>query len=85
MAALIYALCTLTCIAAAVLLLRSWSQSRLGLLFWSGWCFVFLAVSNSLLVFDRIVFPEVDLSTPRFGAALVGLLLLLYGLIMEND
>jgi hypothetical protein len=85
MAAIIYSLCTLTCLVAAALLLRAWQRSRLALLFWSGLCFVFLAMSNLLLVLDRIVLPDTDLSTPRFLTAFLGLLLLLYGLIMESD
>lgn len=85
MAAAIYGLCALTCLVAAALLLRSWQRSRLALLFWSGLCFVFLAGSNTLLVLDRVVFPDVDLSTARFATAFLGLLLLLYGLIMESD
>jgi len=85
MAPLIYSLCALTCLFAAVLLLRAWQRSRAGLLFWSGLCFVFLAGSNTLLVLDRIVLPNVDLSTARFLTAFAGLLLLLYGLIMESD
>jgi hypothetical protein len=84
-AALIYFLCALTCLVAAVMLLRAWQRSRLALLFWSGLCFVFLAASNGMLVLDRIVLPDVDLSTARFAAAFIGLLLLLYGLIMESD
>jgi hydrogenase/urease accessory protein HupE len=85
MAAIIYSLCALTCLVAAGLLLRAWSQSRLALLFWSGLCFIFLAFSNTLLVIDRIVLPDMDLSIARFAAAFLGLLLLLYGLIMESD
>jgi hypothetical protein len=85
MAALIYSLCALTCLVAAVLLLRAWQRSRLPMLFWSGLCFVFLAGSNGLLVLDRIVLADLDLSTARFATAFIGLLLLLYGLIMESD
>ncbi len=85
MAALIYALCALTCLASAFLLLRAWIRSRTPLLFWSGLCFVFLAASNLFLVLDRVIYPDMDLSPMRFGLALVGLLLLLYGLIMETD
>ena len=85
MAALIYALCALTCVAAAVLLLRAWQRSRVTLLFWSGLCFIFLAASNGLLVLDRIFLPDTDLSTARFATAFIGLLLLVYGLIMEGD
>lgn len=85
MAAIIYALCTLTCVTSAALLLRSWRASRVALLFWSGLCFLFLAASNLFLVLDRVVFPEFDFSPMRFVFAFVGLLLLLYGLIMDSD
>lgn len=85
MAALIYSLCALTCVACAVLLLRGYLRSRLSLLLWSGLCFVGLTVSNVILVLDRIVFPEYDLSTPRLVAALAGMLLLVFGLIWEGD
>lgn len=85
MAAVIYALCALTSFVAAALLLRAWQRNRLGMLFWSGLCFVFLGASNMLLVLDRIILPSVDLSVPRYASAFLGLLLLLYGLIMESD
>lgn len=85
MAAIIYALCALTCLTSAVLLLRSWRSSRVSLLFWSGLCFVFLAASNMFLVLDRVIFPEIDFSPLRYVSAFVGLLLLLYGLIMDSD
>lgn len=85
MAALIYTLCALTCLASALLLLRSYAQTKVRLLLWSGLCFAGLTVSNTLLVLDRIVFPDVDLSTPRLAAALIGLLLMLFGLIWENE
>ena len=60
----------------AALLLRGYSQTRVRLLFWSGLCFTGLAVSNVLLVLDRIVLPLVDLSTARLLVALVAVLLL---------
>ena len=85
MAAVIYSLCALTSLACAVLLLRAYRQSRVNLLLWSGLCFVGLTASNVLLVLDRIVYPDVDLLIARWSAALVGLLLLLFGLIWEKD
>lgn len=85
MAAVIYTLCALTALLCAVLLLRGFQKTRGRLLLWSGLCFVGLTVSNVFLVLDRIVFAGVDLSTPRLAAALVGLLLLLFGLIWEGD
>ena len=87
MAATIYFLCAATCLACAVLLLRGWVQTRGGLLLWSGLCFVGLTVNNVLLVRDRLVWPgdEVDLTTPRLVVAVVGILLLVFGLVWESD
>ena len=85
MAALIYSLCALTCVTCAVLLLRSYAQTRTTLLLWSGLCFVGLTVSNVILVLDRLVFPDMDLTTFRLGAALIALLLMLGALIWENE
>ena len=85
MAALIYTLCAVTCLLCAVLLLRGWRKTRAHLLFWSGLCFVGLTASNVLLVLDRLVFLDVDLTTPRLATALAGLLLLVFGLVWERD
>ena len=85
MGAIIYGLCALTCLLCAVLLLRAYLRSRARVLFWSGLCFMGLTASNVLLVLDRIVLPLVDLSTARLAVALVSVLLLLYGLVMEGD
>lgn len=85
MAAMIYSLCALTCLACAILLFRSHGQTRARLTFWSALCFVGLTGSNMLLVLDRLVLPSYDLSTARLSAAFLGLLLLLFGLIWEGD
>ncbi len=85
MAALIYSLCTLTCLACFGLLLRAWRTSRSRLLFWSALCFAGLSVNNFLLVIDKLVFPDVDLSALRLITALVALLLLLFGLVWEEE
>jgi hypothetical protein len=85
LAALIYTLCSLTCLACAILLLRGYAQTRVHLLLWAGLCFVGLTASNVLLVLDRIVYPEVDLAIPRLSAALIGFLFLVFGLIWEKD
>jgi Family of unknown function (DUF5985) len=81
----IYALCTLTSLMCAWMLLRSFMHKRYRLLFWSGLCFVGLSTNNLLLVLDKLVFPSVDLLTWRLMAALVSVLLLLYGLIWEDE
>ena len=86
MAALIYSLCALTSIACMVLLWRSWRASGARLLFWSAMCFGALSVNNVLLVVDRVVLPtQVDLVTWRLVWALAAVLLLLFGLVWEED
>lgn len=85
MAALIYALCALTCVAAFVLLLRSWRATRVRLLFWSALCFAVLTLNNLLLVADKVFLPDIDLTTWRLGTGLVAMLLLLFGLIWEDQ
>ena len=86
MAAVIYSLCALTSLVCAVMLLRGYTRSRTKLLLWSGLCFVGLTANNVLLVIDRIVLPtEVDLTTVRLTVAFFALMLLLFGLIWEND
>ena len=86
MAAVIYTLCALTSITCWLLLWRSWRASGARLLFWSALCFAALSVNNVLLVFDRVVFPlEVDLQLWRLAWALIAVLLLLFGLIWEED
>jgi len=86
MAAIIYLLCTLTCLACFGFLWRAWRSSRSRLLFWSALCFAGLSLNNFLLVIDRLVLPaSVDLTTWRLVAALVAPLLLVYGLIWEEE
>ncbi|MGJ7917263.1 DUF5985 family protein [Massilia sp. LXY-6] len=85
MAFTIYTLCALTSLACAWLLLASYRRTRHRLLFWSGWSFVAMTVNNLFLVLDKIVFPDVYLLPVRLVAALVSMLLLLYGLIYEKE
>jgi len=85
MAETIYSLCTLTSLACAWLLLGSYRRTGHRLLFWSGLCFVGMTLNNVLLLLDKLVFPDADLLTVRLAAALVALLLLLYGLIYEKE
>jgi hypothetical protein len=85
MAELIYALCALTSMACAYLLLRAYRRSKSRILLWSGLCFVGLSFNNILLALDKVVFLSVDLSTWRQVTALVALLALLYGLIFDDE
>jgi len=84
MAELVYVLCAATSIACAVLLLMGYQRSRTRLLFWSGLCFVGLALNNVVLFVDLVLVPSVDLSLVRSGTALVGMLVLLFGLVWES-
>jgi hypothetical protein len=83
MATVVYGLCFLTSAACAVLLLRSYARTRVMLLFWSGLCFVGLALNNLILVIGVRVVPDVDLSSWRTIPALLGVCALLYGMISE--
>ena len=85
MAAIVYALCALTSVACAVLLLRGYLHSRVRLLFWSGLCFAGLATNNVLLFVDMRVVPETDLSVWRTIPALVGIALLIFGVVWDAD
>lgn len=85
MAQIIYALCAVTSILCALLLLRAWSRTRARLLFWSGLCFAGLAATNVMLVLDALVYVEADLVTPRLWVSLGALLLMLFGLIFADD
>ena len=84
MATLVYALCALTSLACAVLLLRGYASTRARLLLWSGLCFAGLAANNVLLLIDKRLVPTVDLSMWRTLPALAGVALLLYGLVWET-
>lgn len=85
MAAAIYTLCALTAFLCAGLLLRSYFQRRHRLLLWSGLCFSGLFVNNLLLMVDRLVLPDRDLSTLRLLVGLAALVPLIYGLIWEDE
>lgn len=84
MAAAVYVLCALASAACAVLLLRGWLAGRVPLLLWSALCFAGLALHNGILFVDKVVAPDVDLSTVRVSTALAALLVLLGGLIWES-
>lgn len=83
MATLIYALCALTSLASALLLLRGYRENRARLLLWAGLCFLGLALNNILLFVDLGLVPEVDLSLWRSLPTAVGLALLTFGLIWD--
>lgn len=84
MAVLVSLLGAVTALICAALLLRAFFAGRQRLLLWSGLCFVALALSNGLLVWD-LLDAALDLHLPRLGVAAFGTLLLVYGLVWEVD
>lgn len=85
MGPIIYLLCALTCVGAAVLLWRGYRRSRQRLLYWSALCFAIMAVANGLLILDLVLLPEVYILPWRSGVTQIALLVLIYGLIFESD
>ncbi len=85
MPAVISTLCALTSLGCVWFLLGAYSRTRHRLLFWSGLCFVMLTASNILNIFDRYLFPNIDLAPLRLATALIAVALLLFGLIWEGE
>ena len=85
MAKIVYLLCAATAFSCAWLLLRAYLQNRARMLLWSALCFSGLTLNNVLLVLDRMVLTTTDLSTWRLVVALVSVLLLVTGLVLETD
>ena len=91
MAETVYALCAITSLACAVMLMRGYRRSRARLLLWSSLCFVFLFLNNVLLFVDKVVLPEQELllGVPfpvwRSAVAVVGVALLVIGLIWDGE
>ena len=81
----IFGLCALTAAVCAFMLLQAYGRSGYRLLLWSGLCFVGLTVNNMLLVLDKVVFVDTDLAAWRTSAALIAMLILLYGLIWDTE
>lgn len=84
MAEIAYILCGLTSIACVALLLRGYVTTRMPLLFWAALCFIGLTIDNALLFVDLVLLPHVDLSILRTTAALAGMVVLLYGMILDT-
>lgn len=83
MSALIYGLCAFTAFLCSLLLLHAYENTRNRLLLWGGICFAGLTVNNILVVIDKTV-PDIDLSMARLIAALMAMIILLYGLIWDT-
>lgn len=84
-AAITYGLCSLTALTCAYLLLQAYRRGGYRLLLWSGLCFVGLTINNLVLVLDKLVFVDTDLSGWRTASALLAMGVLLYGLIWDTE
>jgi hypothetical protein len=81
----IYGACMLTALLCAFFLFRAYRHSHHRLLMWSGLCFAGLTLNNLLLILDKLVFLDVDLSIPRSATALFAMAVLLWGLIWDSE
>ena len=85
MSSLIYGLCAAVALLCAGLLLSAWRRQHHRLLLWSGLCFAGFTLNNVLLVVDKLVLPDVDLSLWRLGVATISIAILLYGLVWDAE
>ena len=83
--AIVYMLCFITSSGCALLLGRSYRQTRARLLFWSSLCFLLLAANNLVLVLDLLVIPESDLRLGRLLLSLAAVATLLFGFIWDME
>lgn len=82
---LVYSLCFATSGLCAYLLGRSFRQTRSRMLFWSAICFGLLAVVNGIVIFDMLIFPEIDFRSWRLVLTVVAVAVLLFGFIWDED
>jgi hypothetical protein len=85
MAEIIYGLCTALSLFIAVMLWRQQRRVPTRMIYWTALCFTGLALSNLLLVVDKLVFPELDLRVLRHSVSLLSIGLLLFGLVYEDE
>jgi hypothetical protein len=85
MASIVYVLCAATSMLCALLLLRGHRRSGVRLLLFSGLCFAALTLENVVLIADRMIFPNMDLSLVRNALGLVGPAILVFGLVSEAE
>ena len=84
MAEAVYVLCALASIACAGLLIRNYLRTRLRLALLTCLGFTGLALNNVLLFVDLVMVRDIDLGVTRSAIAIVAMLLLVSGLVMED-
>jgi hypothetical protein len=68
----------------AVLLFRAFMRTRNTVLFWCALGFIGLALNNLLLIVDVVILPDVALRPYRNLPALLGMVLMLFGLVWND-
>ncbi|MCA1661123.1 MAG: DUF5985 family protein, partial [Novosphingobium sp.] len=81
----VYTLCLVTSAVCALLLGRSYLQTRARLLLWSALCFGALALNNLVVVVDMVLLPDTDLRLLRQAFSAAGILMLLWGFIWDPE
>ena len=81
----VYILGALITLACGVLLMRGYLRGRKKLLLWSSLCFFGLCISHIFVFLDLVVFPDINFYPWRLGSAAPAMLILLYGLIWEDE
>ena len=81
----VFVLCVVTSALCAWLLYRQYRRTPSGLLFWSALCFLALTANNLFVVFDLILFPNIEFLPYRHAASLIAIGVLLYGFIWESS
>lgn len=84
MGSIVYITCAILSFSCAVLLLSGFKKNRFSLLFWSSIGFFGFALNNALLFIDIIMIPTFDLSVIRTLPALIGMVIMVYGLISDS-
>lgn len=82
-AEIVYVLCALTSLLAAIMLWQNFRKTGFRLLFWSSICFFALTVNNTMLFVDVVLYPTADLAVFRTLPAVFGFGALLFGFIWE--
>jgi len=85
MSSVIYGLCAAIALLCAILLLSAWRRQRHRLLLWSGLCFAGFTLNNVLLVLDKVVLPDIDLSLWRLAVSVISIAVLIYGLVWDSQ
>ena len=84
MAGIVYILCAILSLSCALLLLSGYRKNKFRLLLWSSVGFFGFALNNVLLFVDIMMIPHTDLSVFRTVPALIGMMIMVYGLVADS-